>query len=73
MKKLNFLTSEAEKLSDTEKKELADKLLKKMSKAQIGELIDRNVNNIELLNTLKVAEPLYSDWENEEDAIYDNL
>lgn len=73
MTKINFLTSEVEKLSDTEKRELVDKLLKTMSKAQIKQLIDRNINNEELLNILKVAEPLFSDWENEEDAIYDNL
>ncbi len=73
MTKINFLTSEVEKLSDTEKRELVDKLLKTMSKAQIKQLIDRNINDEELLNILKAAEPLFSDWENEEDAIYDNL
>ena len=27
--------------------------------------------NLELLGSLKIAEPAFADWDNEEDAVYD--
>lgn len=53
-----------------------DKLLKEiecLSEDEVKELIARTIDKFELLGWLKVAESAFSDWDNEEDAAYDNL
>jgi len=44
-----------------------------MSNDEIIQLLEKLKDNMELFEMLKIAEPLYKDWDNEEDSIYDNL
>jgi len=37
---------------------------------KIGELLNEN---IELLGSLKIAESAFSEWDNEEDSVYDQI
>lgn len=40
---------------------------------EIKELLKKMADRIELLGWLKVAESSFSEWDNEEDAVYDRL
>ncbi|TEB04756.1 hypothetical protein Psch_03518 [Pelotomaculum schinkii] len=41
--------------------------------AEIRELLKKMAERIELLGWLKVADTAFSEWDNEEDAVYDQL
>ena len=73
MSNIERLTTEIEKLSSTEKQEMAKKLLEKMNNDEIMQLLEKLKDNIELFGLLKITEPVFEDWDNEEDCIYDHL
>lgn len=47
--------------------------IEKLDPNELRELLNKMADRIELLGWLKLAEPVFSDWENEEDAVYDQL
>lgn len=47
--------------------------IEKLDPGELRELLNKMADRIELLGWLKLAEPIFSDWENEEDAVYDQL
>lgn len=67
------LTIELEKLTSTEKQEIAKRLMKKMDNDEIQELLKQLKEDTDLLEMLKMVEPVFDDWNNEEDEIYDHL
>jgi len=73
MSLIEYLSSEIEKLSKNERQELTKKLLEKMNSDEIRVLMEKSKDSKELMGMLKVAEPAFEDWDNEEDMIYDNL
>ena len=73
MSLVEYLSSEIEKLSKNERQELTRKLLEKMNSDEIRVLMEKSKDSKELKGMLKVAEPAFEDWDNEEDMIYDNL
>ncbi len=73
MKKIEGLTESIESLSKDEQKELTKKLLEKMTTDEIRTLLEKVKDNQELIGLLKTIEPVFEDWVNEEDNIYDSL
>lgn len=73
MSKLENLTERIEKLSKDDQRELINKLLEKMSSNEIRLLLEKIKDNAELIGMLKTVEPVFEDWVNEEDSIYDSL
>ncbi|HHU31505.1 MAG: hypothetical protein ACOX1Y_12765 [Zhaonellaceae bacterium] len=73
MSKVDNIAKEFEKLSKREREELIKKLLDKMELSEVIELLGRIRNENEVLEILKVIEPVFLDWNNSEDSIYDNL
>jgi len=73
MSKIEELTESIESLSKDEQKELTKKLLKKMTTAEIRTLLEKVKDNQELIGLLKTIEPVFEDWVNEEDNVYDSL
>ncbi|MCL6446942.1 MAG: hypothetical protein K6U04_02145 [Armatimonadetes bacterium] len=53
-----------------------DMLLKEidgLTDEEMRDFLNKIADRLELLGWLRVAEPAFSDWDNEEDAIYDNV
>jgi len=73
VKKIEGLTESIESLSKDEQKELTKKLLEKMTTDEIRTLLEKVKDNQELIGLLKTIEPVFEDWVNEEDNIYDSL
>jgi Trp operon repressor len=73
MSKIESLTRGIESLSKDEQEELINNLLEKMTTDEIKALFDRVKDNQELIGILKTIEPVFEDWVNEEDSIYDSL
>ncbi len=73
MSKIAGLTESIESLSKDEQKELTKKLLEKMTIDEIRTLLAKVKDNQELIGLLKTIEPVFEDWVNEEDNIYDSL
>ena len=73
MSHVEYLSSQIEKLSWHEKQELTKRLLEKMNSEEIEELMEKIKDNKELTGILKLIEPVFEDWDNEEDQVYDNL
>jgi len=73
MSKIENLTESIESLSKDEQKELTKKLLEKMTTDEIKMLLAKVKDNQELIGLLKTIEPVFEDWVNEEDNIYDSL
>jgi len=73
MSKIEGLTESIESLSKDEQKELTKKLLEKMTTDEIKTLLTKVKDNQELIGLLKTIEPVFEDWVNEEDNIYDSL
>ncbi len=73
MSKIEGLTKSIESLSKEEQEELINKLLERMTTDEIKALLARVKDNQELIGILKTIEPVFEDWVNEEDSIYDNL
>ncbi len=73
MSKVETLTESIESLSKDEQKELTKKLLEKMTSDEIRILLEKIKDNQELIGILKTIEPVFQDWVNEEDSIYDSL
>ncbi len=73
MSKIEGLTKSIESLSKDEQKELTKKLLEKMTIDEIRTLLAKVKDNQELIGLLKTIEPVFEDWVNEEDNIYDSL
>lgn len=73
MSKIENLTESIESLSKDEQKELTKKLLEKMTTDEIKMLLAKAKDNQELIGLLKTIEPVFEDWVNEEDNIYDSL
>ncbi len=73
MSKIETLTESIESLSKDEQKELTKKLLEKMTSDEIRVLLEKVKDNQELIGILKTIEPVFEDWINEEDSIYDRL
>jgi hypothetical protein len=73
MSKIEGLTESIESLSKDEQKELTKKLLEKMTIDEIRTLLAKVKDNQELIGLLKTIEPVFEDWVNEEDNIYDSL
>ena len=44
-----------------------------MNNDDIIRLLEKLKDNMELLELLKIIEPVFEDWDNEEDSIYDRL
>ncbi|MGI6486817.1 MAG: hypothetical protein ACOX2B_00570 [Syntrophothermaceae bacterium] len=44
-----------------------------LSPDDFRKLFEKMLERAELLGWLKVAEPAFSDWDNDEDAIYDEM
>ncbi|WP_156896851.1 hypothetical protein [Desulfovirgula thermocuniculi] len=47
--------------------------IEKLEPVELQELLNKMADRIELLGWLKLAESAFSDWENEEDVVYDQL
>ncbi len=73
MSKIEGLSKSIESLSKDEQKELTKKLLEKMTIDEIRTLLAKVKDNQELIGLLKTIEPVFEDWVNEEDNIYDSL
>jgi len=73
MSKIKSLTKSIDSLSKDEQKELTKKLLEKMTTDEIRTLLEKVKDNQELIGLLKTIEPVFEDWVNEEDNIYDSL
>ena len=73
MSKIKSLTKSIDSLSKDEQKELTKKLLEKMTTDEIRTLLEKVKDNQELIGLLKTIEPVFEDWVNEEDSIYDSL
>lgn len=73
MSKIETLTESIESLSKDEQRELAKKLLEKMTGDEIKMLLEKIKDNQELIGILKTIEPVFQDWVNEEDSVYDSL
>ena len=73
MSKIEGLTESIESLSKDEQKKLTKKLLEKMTTDEIRTLLEKVKDNQELIGLLKTIEPVFEDWVNEEDNIYDSL
>ncbi len=73
MSKIETLTANIESLSKDEQRELVKKLLEKMTNDEIRVLLEKIKDNQELIGMLKTIEPVFQDWVNEEDSIYDSL
>jgi hypothetical protein len=44
-----------------------------LSQDELRELLQRLADRVELLGWLKLAEPVFADWDNPEDEVYDRL
>ncbi len=73
MSKIEGLTKTIESLSKEEQEKLINKLLEKMTTDEIKTMLERVKDNQELVGILKTIEPVFEDWVNEEDSIYDSL
>ena len=73
MSSIRHLESEINRLSKSEKHELAKKLLEKMNRDEIVHLLERLNDDFELKAMLKLSEAAFTDWDNKEDSIYDSL
>ncbi len=73
MSKIEVLTESIESLTKEEQRELAKKLLEKMNSEEIRALLEKIKDNQELIGILNTIEPVFEDWVNEEDSIYDSL
>ncbi len=73
MSKLELLTESIESLSKEEKSELVRKLIEGMTSDEVKQLLDKMSDNQDLIGMLKTIEPVFEDWLNEEDSIYDSL
>ncbi len=73
MSNIEHLTTEIEKLSSAEKQEMAKILFERMNNDEIMQLLEKLKENMELFGLLKITEPVFEDWDNEEDSIYDHL
>lgn len=47
--------------------------MQKFTAEEIRALIMKMADRFELLGWLKAIEPVFSDWDNEEDAVYDEI
>lgn len=47
--------------------------IESLTSEELRELLSRMADRIELLGWLKLSEPAFSDWDNPEDAAYDQL
>lgn len=47
--------------------------IEKFTPDEVRELLIRLANRFEVLGWLKVAESSFADWDNEEDAVYDQF
>lgn len=73
MSKIDTLTQEFGTLSKGEKEELIKKLLDQMEMLDVIELVEKIRSDKEVLELLKTIAPVFSDWDNDEDSVYDNL
>ncbi len=73
MSKIEVLTESIESLTKEEQRELAKKLLEKMNSDEIRALLEKIIDNQELIGILNTIEPVFEDWVNEEDSVYDSL
>jgi beta-galactosidase/beta-glucuronidase len=73
MSKIEGLTKTIESLSKEEQEKLINNLLEKMTTDEIKTMLERVKDNQELIGILKTIEPVFEDWVNEEDSIYDSL
>jgi len=73
MSNIKHLTKEIEKLSSAEKQEMATILFERMNKDEIMQLLEKLKDNMEFFGLFKITEPVFEDWDNEEDSIYDHL
>lgn len=73
MSNVDNLAKEIGNLSKVERQELVKKLLEKMNKDEIIQLLEKMTDDAELMGMLKTIEPTFNDWLNEEDSVYDNL
>lgn len=73
MSKIEVLTESIESLTKEEQKELTKKLLEKMNSDEIRVLLEKIKDNQELIGILNTIEPVFEDWFNEEDNVYDSL
>ena len=73
MSNIEHLTTEIEKLSSAEKQEMAKILFERMNNDEIMQLLEKLKENMELFGLLKITEPVFEDWDYEEDSIYDHL
>jgi hypothetical protein len=73
MSKIEGLTKSIESLSKEEQEKLINILLEKMTTDEIKTMLERVKDNQELVGILKTIEPVFEDWVNEEDSIYDSL
>ncbi len=67
MQNLEQVTKQVENLSKSEKELLVKKLLEKMEYKDIIKLLEEKINDADIMATLKLIEPGFSDWNNEED------
>jgi RNA binding exosome subunit len=73
MSKIEVLTERIESLTKEEQRELTKKLLEKMTSDEIRALLEKIKDNQELIGILSAIEPVFEDWVNEEDNVYDCL
>ncbi len=73
MSKIAGLNESIESLSKDEQKELTKKLLEKITMDEIRSLLAKVKDNQEIIGLLKTIEPVFEDWVNEENNIYDSL
>lgn len=73
MQNVEQLSKQIINLSKKEKEALLKKIILQMDSKYVIELFKETMNKKDIAVTLKMIEPVFADWDNKEDEIYDSM
>lgn len=73
MQNVEQLSKQIINLSKKEKEALLKKLILQMDSKYVIELFKETMDKEDIAVTLKMIEPVFADWDNKEDEIYDSM
>lgn len=73
MQNVEQLSEQIINLSKKEKEALLKKIILQMDSKYVIELFKETMNKEDIAVTLKIIEPVFADWDNKEDEIYDSM
>lgn len=73
MQNVEQLSKQIINLSKKEKEALLKKLILQMDSKYVIELFKETMDKEDIAVTLKMIEPIFADWDNKEDEIYDSM